>query len=112
MDDTCIKCGTKRVLLLTSYVCDCPKAPSKGYQEGQLLTTVDEINGALAAGLYAKATFGQSIKWRRVRDGVLQGWDYPSVRWQNYRRMPFPYSGWNFEFEWTAHRERPKEAPP
>lgn len=47
--DICGKCGAKKVLLLTSYVCDCP-APGQSIQVGQKLTTDEQICQALRAG--------------------------------------------------------------
>lgn len=111
MNNICPKGGSERVLLLTSYTCDCHKRGSGtseiSFHAGQELRTSDEVNEALADGCCVRTEHKRVSVYithrRRTSVGVFQVWTSDLQAWRTEGGTE-PNTEWNFsDYQWYIH---------
>lgn len=107
MKDICSKCNSPRILLLTSYACDCDKAKTATrWKVGQKITTAQETNEALADGCtvcLAPAGTTRFQRWK-VINGILclqnhKGSWANSMAKKHHMDTQWVLHGWEFTIE-------------
>lgn len=101
MADVCAKCGSERVILLTSIVCNCPREGAvkvQKFRTGQVLTSSDEITEAFRAGCCVRSTLGGDRNFRRAVGDRIQKWTLSG--WVDCPHVLGPGT-WNLAWDWV-----------